>query len=170
MNDERSLRYPDAEHHYGWLTAEEAATIASFLSYVGNCDDVSEVILLGDVVDTWVCPVNLPPQTFEGIFTAQQNLGVVKQLNRLISSGIKVTYVIGNHDLLLTDEILQQYIPGINFIRDKDTLLGYYGVGTLRGEHAALGDAAWMTGMERNSDLIIMSHHNIGRFPIVIRK
>ncbi len=135
MNDERSLRYPDAEHHYGWLTAEEAAAIASFLSYVGNCDDVSEVILLGDVVDTWVCPVNLPPQTFEGIFTAQQNLGVVKQLNRLISSGIKVTYVIGNHDLLLTDEILQQYIPGISFICDKDTLLGYYGVGTLRGEH-----------------------------------
>ncbi|MBP1638921.1 MAG: putative metallophosphoesterase [Bacteroidetes bacterium] len=135
MNDERSLCYPDAEHHYGWLTREEAQAIASFLSYVAGCNDVAEVILLGDVVDTWVCPVHLQPQTFEGIFTAQQNVCVVEQLKQLISKGIKLTYVIGNHDLLLTDEILQQYIPGINFIRDKDTLLGYYGEGKLRGEH-----------------------------------
>jgi UDP-2,3-diacylglucosamine pyrophosphatase LpxH len=135
MNDERSLCYPDAEHYYGWLTAEEAAAIASFLSYLADSNDVDEVVLLGDVVDTWVCPVQLRPQTFEGIFTAKQNLCVVEQMNRLISKGIKLTYVIGNHDLLLTDEILQQYIPGIHFICDKETLLGYYEEGKLRGEH-----------------------------------
>jgi UDP-2,3-diacylglucosamine pyrophosphatase LpxH len=135
MNDERSLRYPDEDHYYGWLTADEATAIANFLSHVCDSNDVGEVVLLGDVVDTWVCPVQLQPQTFEGIFTAQQNLGVVEQMNRLISKGIKLTYVIGNHDLLLTDEILQRYIPGIHFIRNKNSLLGHFEAGRLRGEH-----------------------------------
>lgn len=51
---------------------------------------------------------------------AANNKTVVDSINAIIPGGeIKVTYTLGNHDLLATDADLAQIFPGINQARDS---------------------------------------------------
>jgi UDP-2,3-diacylglucosamine pyrophosphatase LpxH len=132
MNDHRSLQ---GRHPYGWLSARAAKDVAAFLDYLNKTGDADELVILGDGLDTWVCPVNIVPQDFDGILTSPENQCIVDSINRLIRGGnTLVTYVVGNHDLLITEEVLAKYLPGIGFIKDDD-LTGAYRSGTLLGAH-----------------------------------
>ena len=54
---------------FSWLD-KHAVDLAGFLENVNSRDDVSELIILGDLLDDWVMPVKQTPQTFGDILGA----------------------------------------------------------------------------------------------------
>jgi UDP-2,3-diacylglucosamine pyrophosphatase LpxH len=101
---------------YDWLGKTEADNFADFLDHLNKQDDVGEIILLGDTMDNWVCPIDEAPPTFNEILDASHNQKIVKNLKTLTENK-KVIYMPGNHDMQVTKEVLQQekYFPKIIF-------------------------------------------------------
>jgi UDP-2,3-diacylglucosamine pyrophosphatase LpxH len=86
---------------YSWMV-DHTDELAEFLAKINQREDVSELIILGDLVDDWVAPLGTTPQTFEDVLTADNNAGIVAALQDVSSNpDILVTYVVGNHDMLL---------------------------------------------------------------------
>jgi len=105
---------PDCTYDYNWLSEKEANNFASFLDYLDGQGDVAELILLGDTMDNWVCPIDEVPPTFEEILDAPHNAKIVASLKALTRNK-KVVYMPGNHDMHVTKETLQdpRYFPEI---------------------------------------------------------
>jgi len=101
---------------YDWLGEKEAKVFANFLDYLNKQADVGEVILLGDTMDNWVCPIDEVPPTFDEILNAKHNQTIVESLRKLTENK-KVIYMPGNHDMQVTPDLLQQkkYYPKIVF-------------------------------------------------------
>lgn len=99
---------------YDWLGQAEADNFACFLEYLNKQDDVEEIILLGDTLDNWVCPIDELPPTFDEILDASHNQTLVHKLKTLTENK-KVIYMPGNHDMQVKKEVLQQekYFPQI---------------------------------------------------------
>ena len=89
---------------YSWLV-DHADDIADFLNKVNTRDDVTELVILGDLLDDWVTPLNPPPQSFADILSANTNVGIVAALQAICDNPeIEITYVAGNHDMLFSYE------------------------------------------------------------------
>jgi len=113
MGAGRSL---NSENVYDWLGQKEAKAFADFLGYLISAGDVQEIILLGDTMDNWVCPINEVPPTFNEIIEAEHNKDIVENLRALaLKEDKKVIYMPGNHDMHITGEIIRKYFPGIVF-------------------------------------------------------
>ncbi len=134
MNDERSLLYPDSLNHYGWLNQAGIKSFSLFLQFIADSDDIDELVLLGDILDSWICPIHLQPQTFDDILSAPSNGEIIRQFNRIISHKKKLIYVPGNHDMLVTNAILQKYIPGIIFTEGQNFKYRFHD-GNIYAEH-----------------------------------
>lgn len=106
----------NCKYDYNWLGQNEADNLGHFLNYLSTQDDVDEIILLGDTMDNWVCPVDEVPPTFDEILNAKHNRTLVKNL-RTLTENKKVIYMPGNHDMHVTKDILQRekYFPKIIF-------------------------------------------------------
>jgi UDP-2,3-diacylglucosamine pyrophosphatase LpxH len=78
--------------------------LVGILDWVAQESLISEVVLLGDIVDFWTYPFSTPPPTFEAISAANPNVfGPHGALARLLDAkGGAVTYVEGNHDFGVT--------------------------------------------------------------------
>ena len=97
---------------YDWLDEAGANNFAEFFSYLGKQNDVGEIILLGDTMDNWVCPVDEAPPTFDEILGASHNKKIVNNLLAL-SKNKRVVYMPGNHDMQATSEIIGKYFPNV---------------------------------------------------------
>jgi UDP-2,3-diacylglucosamine pyrophosphatase LpxH len=111
MGAGRSL---DPETGYDWLKKKEADNFAGFLAYLKKQKDVEEVILLGDTMDNWVCPVDDVPPTFDDILQAPHNKNIVDNLSAL-SQSKRVVFMPGNHDMHATEQIINRYFPKIAY-------------------------------------------------------
>lgn len=106
--------------------------LKQFLTQVRESKTIKELVIAGDLLDEWYLPSRL--DTYNGGTQkdfvrkiAQTNKIVVDELNNIIQDKkIKVTYVPGNHDLLITSENANEIFPGINQARDT----GKQGIGT----------------------------------------
>ncbi|OXS25320.1 MAG: hypothetical protein BI182_16625 [Acetobacterium sp. MES1] len=117
-------------------TVANKTNLINFLNQL-SASDVDELVIDGDLFDQWFVPISYDqPADLKEYFlkVADNNRMVVDAIKNVMKTGIKVTYVPGNHDLLLTDEILAEIIPGINQARDVAGL-GTYRTG-LRSEIA----------------------------------
>ncbi len=76
-------------------------------------NNIKDLVLLGDIFDTWVCPFDALPPTYNSIFCSQENKPVLDSLRQIAASNINLCYVNGNHDYDLTDTKIQKAIPGI---------------------------------------------------------
>jgi UDP-2,3-diacylglucosamine pyrophosphatase LpxH len=85
---------------------------------------VKELVIAGDLFDEWVAPVDY--YAFDGGTqsdfvdkVAAANMPVIEAFNGIIREGkIKVTYVPGNHDMLVESADVQRIFPGIFQARD----------------------------------------------------
>ncbi|WKY48155.1 metallophosphoesterase [Eubacteriaceae bacterium ES3] len=112
-------------------TVTNKAALVSFLEQLRS-SEVDEIVIDGDLLDQWFVPANYESPDDLSIFfknVADNNAQVIDEFKTLIKNDVKVTYVPGNHDLLLTEEILAELIPGIEQARDVDGL-GTYRTGT----------------------------------------
>lgn len=98
--------------------------LAHFLAAVRESTDVKELVLAGDMIDEWFIPAG--KDTYEGASQkefvrriAENNKEVFDAFSAIIGDGkIKVTYVPGNHDLLISPENMEAVLPGISQARD----------------------------------------------------
>ncbi|MBI4855493.1 MAG: metallophosphoesterase [Acetobacterium woodii] len=111
-------------------TTKNRPFIVAFLEKI-TVSDVDELVIDGDLLDEWFVPISYTqPTDLKAFFkqVAVNNASVIEAIEKVIKSGVKVTYIPGNHDMLLTDEILAELIPGINQARDEAGL-GTYRLG-----------------------------------------
>jgi UDP-2,3-diacylglucosamine pyrophosphatase LpxH len=87
---------------------------------VANAADVSELILAGDVVDTWTYPLNVKPPNFSTIASKNPNVfgpqgGLARVLDALNGA---VTYLPGNHDMMTNEkDVASITSPGGHHLR-----------------------------------------------------
>ena len=110
-------------------TVENILPLVEFLKRLQHTKDVRELVIAGDFLDEWYLPVYYPRYTdqrefYKGVIANNQD--VIDELNHVIGSGIKLVYVIGNHDMTLEADILQEAIPGIIQAVDAKGLGAYY--------------------------------------------
>jgi UDP-2,3-diacylglucosamine pyrophosphatase LpxH len=124
---------------YSWLN-KHTGDLAQFLKDVYGREDVSEVVILGDLLDDWVCPVKDLPNSFSDILAASHNSAVIGALQDLCAKqAIKVTYVVGNHDMLsfleANKSLIQDYFPGMNIISESPGMGAYTKNNVIWAEH-----------------------------------
>ncbi len=131
----------NVDSNYSWLVAH-AGDVAQFLNDVNARDDVAELVILGDLVDHWVAPVEDAPHSFSDVLSAVTNKDIVKTLQALCSNqNIKVTYVVGNHDMLSfqtenKDQIYAKFPRhNINIISDSPGMGAYDRDNVIWAEH-----------------------------------
>lgn len=83
---------------WAWLSRAKVDRLAAFL----RSPEVAgweKLFLVGDIVDTWICPHDLPPPTAIDILSAAHNQPIVEALRDLAGHPEKEIYWIeGNHD------------------------------------------------------------------------
>lgn len=121
-------RYDDMEYRSWYKPPEHDPRLLGFLdNYVlGNVDNVKDVILLGDIFNTWMCPANVVPPTYEQIFKSNRN--VLDKFQDIINRGINLFFIPGNHDFDVKPAEIMGAINGIRVIR-------YYLSGRIHAEH-----------------------------------
>ncbi len=132
---------------YGWFWGPKAEILGGFLKLLANDDTVAELVIVGDLFDEWVVPfgtspVHSDPNQFTAIAGAPYNQPVINGLKQLIAtSGVTVSYVPGNHDMLITSGQLTKILPGIKPIIDPNvTGKGIYNSGPVYAEHGSFYD------------------------------
>ena len=140
LGDAKSMSAP---HPYGWFK-NNIPVLTEFLDDQLNATDVKEVVILGDLFDTWVLPVNYDPLTsFAKITSNPANKTVIDKLKALAATpDVKLAYVPGNHDMgmdasgiLKFRKFMEKTFPGIRFFCSSTIPWGIYNVGTLAAEH-----------------------------------
>ncbi len=111
---------------------EHIGPLANFLQSLNARTDISELVILGDLLDDWNVPTDDSPSNFEQILAADHNEPVVAALQEICANpNIRVTYVTGNHDLLSFEPsaklLIENTFPGM-VIRSDDPGLGVYTV------------------------------------------
>jgi UDP-2,3-diacylglucosamine pyrophosphatase LpxH len=109
---------------YGWFGKNEAA-LESLLDVIISGGQVRQLVILGDLFDGWVVPYRLSPfdtpagvtdsrSYFLSVANAPVNIGIINKLRAIASgTGTQLIYIPGNHDMLLTQEVIQEIIPGV---------------------------------------------------------
>lgn len=106
--------------------------LADFLDALIYRQDVTELVILGDLLDDWMVPIDAIPSSFQDILVAPHNEPVVTALKKICdNSDIHVTYVTGNHDLLSFEPeakaLLASTFHGME-IRSEEPGLGAYAI------------------------------------------
>ncbi len=110
-------------------TVANRPLLIKFLQRLQSTTDVRELVIDGDFLDEWFLPVYYPSYTDVDQFykdVIKNNQGVIDELNKVADSGIKLVYIIGNHDMTQENDVLQKAIPKIVQIRDAKGLGTYY--------------------------------------------
>ncbi len=136
LGGERSVVVVISDIHLGMddryaETQKNRAPLIDFLQKLRRAPNIKELVIAGDLVDEWFIPAGT--DTYAGKTqkefaqrVAENNKGVVDAFNDIIKDGkIKVTYVPGNHDLLISSESIQTVFPGMAEARDVRGLGAY---------------------------------------------
>ena len=125
-------RYSDpiAARRPRFSPAEHRERLLNFLDkqILTGKDNVKDLILLGDVFDTWVCPFDAVPPTYASIFESKENKPILDSLRNIANTNVNLYYLNGNHDYDLSEIQLQEAIPGIitnvKYYKDNDLEVG----------------------------------------------
>jgi len=141
MGDQRSVSLG-----YCWFS-KNATALESLLDLVLTSPQVKQLVIVGDLFDEWVIPYRISPfDTLSGIHNSRDyflsianspvNINIIQKLRTAAAGGIiQLIYVPGNHDMLLTNEILQEIIPGIIWQGDSPGLGHYSPLNDMVMEH-----------------------------------
>ena len=115
LGDDARYRDDVPERRARFIPSEHRDRLLNFLDkqIIAEKDNVKDLVLLGDVFDTWVCPFDALPPTYASIFDSEENKSILDRLRKIADSNINLCYVNGNHDYDLTNDQLQVAIPGI---------------------------------------------------------
>jgi UDP-2,3-diacylglucosamine pyrophosphatase LpxH len=130
LGDDARYNDPKPNRRARFSPSEHGERLLNFLDkqILTGKDDVKDLVLLGDVFDTWVCPFDDVPPTYVSVFESKENKPILDSLRNVANSNVNLYYVNGNHDYDLSDTQLQEAIPGIitNIRSYEDDALGLY--------------------------------------------
>ena len=124
----------DAPTCWYQTSVHEPYLVAALNWIVQNAGMFQEVILLGDLVDTWTYPPSVQPPSMADIIAANPNvLGPDGALARVVKAVPKVTFLLGNHDGTLTPAditALQDSVGPVELVDPVRVLTGTSGART----------------------------------------
>ena len=132
--------------NYCWF-GKNAKALESFLDTIINGDNVRVLVILGDLFDEWLVPYTVSPfDSYAGINNTKEyflaiagsptNSLIFDKLRAIaLNEEIELVYVPGNHDMLMTQEILEEIIPGVTWAGDVAGLGKYSPVNGIIMEH-----------------------------------
>jgi UDP-2,3-diacylglucosamine pyrophosphatase LpxH len=93
--------------NYSWFRPPYPEYVSEMLSSIANDSSVGELVLLGDVFDLWVYPLDVVPWTVSQII--QANPSVTKAFQKCVQNIPNVYYLTGNHDMGVVTSDLQPF-------------------------------------------------------------
>lgn len=132
--------------NYCWFGKNKEA-LESFLDLVLAGNEVRQLVIQGDLFDEWIIPFNVKPfdpslgvtnsgEYFASVAGSPTNQVILQKLRAIASDPeTELIYVPGNHDMMLTGEILDSIIPGIIWQGDGAGLGKYSPVEEIIMEH-----------------------------------
>ena len=136
LNNKRSMIICISDIHLGVNDSyaeinRNRDALVKFLNQIRISPNIKELVIAGDLIDEWFIPMNL--DTFNGKTqldfvksVALNNKPIIDAFNNIIKDDqIKVTYIPGNHDLLINSEDIQSIMPGVSQARDVRGLGSY---------------------------------------------
>jgi UDP-2,3-diacylglucosamine pyrophosphatase LpxH len=132
--------------HYCWF-GKNAAALNDFLDYVVDGNRVRQLVILGDLFDEWLIPYTVAP--FDSSLDVHSSYGycmsvaanpvnstIFDKLKAIaLNPDIELIYVRGNHDMLVTQETLEEIIPNVTWSGDVSGLGKYSPVSEMIMEH-----------------------------------
>jgi UDP-2,3-diacylglucosamine pyrophosphatase LpxH len=124
LSDIHMGEYRAVTGNYCWFSKNDEA-LTDLLDWALNSGEVREVVIMGDLFDGWIIPYRTSPFDassgvtdisgyFHSIASSPVNVPVIDKFKAIATSdSVKLVYIPGNHDMLLTQEILQDIIPGV---------------------------------------------------------
>jgi UDP-2,3-diacylglucosamine pyrophosphatase LpxH len=114
---------------YDWFSKAQAQQFVNFLKKMIDDNTIHEVILLGDLMDGWVYPIETQPPKYDKTAGAPHIIDIMANL-RALAEGKKVIYVTGNHDMTLAESQFDNFrasaFAGITFQDFYETNDGLY--------------------------------------------
>jgi UDP-2,3-diacylglucosamine pyrophosphatase LpxH len=114
---------------YDWFSKAQAQQFRNFLEKMVDDKTIHEVILLGDLFDGWVYPIETQPPKYDETANAPHIVPIIANLQKLAEEK-KVIYVIGNHDMSLAEAQFESFrktvLAGITFQDFYETSDGLY--------------------------------------------
>ena len=109
---------------------ENKPYLIEFLNRIATTTDIREVVLNGDVLDEWYLPLSYVETDRDAFYrkVIDNNAEVIKAFGQIMDSGIKVVYVVGNHDMSVEGAFIEKVIEGISVCSDR-LGLGLYRTG-----------------------------------------
>lgn len=109
---------------------ENRSHLIEFLNRIAATADVREVVLNGDILDEWYLPLSFNETDRDAFYQEilENNRGVLAAFKNIMDAGIKLVYVVGNHDMSITPASIEEAIPGIVVCSDR-LGLGLYRTG-----------------------------------------
>ncbi len=120
------------DNHYCWFQKNKDA-LEDFLDYVVDSRQFKKLVIMGDLFDEWLVPFSISPfdpdhnihssaEYFHAVANNPVNTGIISRLQNIAATNyIELVYIPGNHDMLLTQEVLQDIIPGISWAGTDET-------------------------------------------------
>lgn len=99
------------QNGYAAISLAQIKRTIRLLEQIEQDSSVDTIILLGDILDPWACPVHVQPPNYEAILA--DNADFVTILKRIQQNGIKVVYCIGNHDYDISQSIIDSFMLGV---------------------------------------------------------
>jgi UDP-2,3-diacylglucosamine pyrophosphatase LpxH len=113
----RSFMKDYHRHPYEWLDYEEAQRFLDFLRYLQRRDNVKELVLLGDIFETWLCPIDELPPTPDEVLLSELGEPILMELITLVRRcNIDVLYLPGNHDMDFFAKVMKKHAPHFKWV------------------------------------------------------
>ena len=97
----------DRNVDYSWCTDPLPKYVTDFLNHLADRPDVAELVLTGDIFDTWLYPVNARPVTQPQTILDEYYPDIREALQHCFQvEDLKIYYINGNHDMSVTQEEL----------------------------------------------------------------
>lgn len=141
LGDQRS--WEANPHPYCWCM-DNIGKLGNFLTEKQKDASLKELVILGDLFDTWIIPAGSDPLTsFKAICDNPNIKPVIDNLKDQKGwSNIQISYVLGNHDMAIspkgisdTQQFMQDNFPHIKCLFKEDDPLGKYERGLFLAEH-----------------------------------
>ena len=141
MGEERAVT-----DKYCWFY-KNADPLKDLLGHVLSDHVVRQVVIMGDLFDEWIIPYNFQvfdssagvtstSDYFHSVAKSITNKPIIDQLKAIAASdSVELDYIPGNHDMLLTQSILEDIIPGIKWKGDLPGMGSYSPVNEMICEH-----------------------------------
>lgn len=104
--------------------------LIEFLERIVETSDVREVVLNGDILDEWFLPLSFIEKDREDFYkkNIENNKDIIDAFMDVMDSGVKLVYVVGNHDMSVNIQYVKDAIPGM-MVCSQQPGLGLYRTG-----------------------------------------